>query len=79
MIRDRLVVGIRDGVLSERLQMEADLTLEKAKMMIRQRKTVHEQQSALKGATEPNNVATINNARTTGGQQRRDSQQPKFR
>ena len=79
MIRDRLVVGIRDGVLSERLQMEADLTLEKAKKMIRQREAVHEQQSALKGATEPNNVATINNARTSGSQQRRDSLQPKFR
>ena len=79
MIRDRLVVGIRDGVLSERLQMEADLTLEKAKKMICQREAVHEQQSALKGATEPNIVATINNATTTGGQQGRDSQQPKFR
>ena len=28
MIRDRLVVGIRDNALSERLQMNADLTLE---------------------------------------------------
>ena len=31
MIRDRLVVGIRDSTLSERLQMDADLTLDSAK------------------------------------------------
>ena len=36
MIRDRLVVGIRDGQLSERLQLDPDLTLEKAKRMVRQ-------------------------------------------
>ena len=31
MIRDRLVVGIRNNSLSEQLQMDAELTLEKAK------------------------------------------------
>ena len=31
LIRDCLVVGIRDHSLSERLQMEPDLTLDKAK------------------------------------------------
>ena len=31
MIRDRLVVGIRDLALSERLQLNPDLTLEKAR------------------------------------------------
>ena len=49
MIRDRLVVGIRDGSFSERLQMEPDLTLEKAKKIIRQREAVHEQQAFIKG------------------------------
>ena len=29
MIRDRLVIGIHDGQLSERLQMESDLSLQK--------------------------------------------------
>jgi len=38
MIRDRLVVGIWDTSLSERLQLDADLTLEKAKKAIRQRR-----------------------------------------
>ena len=35
MIRDRIVVGIRDRALSEKLQMDPDLTLEKAKMQVR--------------------------------------------
>ena len=36
MIRDRLVVGIRDSSLSEKLQLDPALTLEKAKKAIRQ-------------------------------------------
>jgi hypothetical protein len=48
MIRDRLVVGIRDRALSEKLQTDSTLTLEKAKTSIRQREAVHEQQKALK-------------------------------
>ena len=35
LIRDCLVVGIRDNLLSERLQMESELTLDKAKKLIR--------------------------------------------
>ena len=49
MIRDRLVVGIRDTTLSEKLQMDSALTLESAKKAIRQREAVHEQQQTLKG------------------------------
>ena len=49
MIRDRLVVGIRDNGLSERLQMNADLTLERAMKPIRQSEAVHEQQTLLIG------------------------------
>ena len=37
MIWDRLVVGIQDLALSERLQLDTELTLEKAKMLVRQR------------------------------------------
>ena len=50
IIRDRLVVGIRDSALSETLQTDAKLTLETAKTKIRQREAVHEQQLELKGA-----------------------------
>ena len=39
----KLVVGIRNTSLSEKLQMDAALTLEKAKRLIRQHEAVHEQ------------------------------------
>ena len=48
LIRDRIVVGIQD-TLSERLQMEPNLTLDKAKRIIRQRDAVREQGTVLKG------------------------------
>ena len=47
LIRDHLVVGIRDLALSERLQLESDLTLDKAKKLIRQREAVKVQQEFL--------------------------------
>ena len=48
MIRDRIVVGIIDHGLSERLQLDAKLTLESAKTLVRQREAVHEQQAILR-------------------------------
>ena len=54
MIRDRLVVGLRDSVLSEKLQMEPDLSLEKAVSYARQREAVKKQQSVVRGETHPN-------------------------
>ena len=50
MIRDRLVVGIRDTALSEKLQMDPTLTLATAEKTVRQREAVHEQQRSLKEA-----------------------------
>ena len=47
LLRDRLVVGIRDTALSERLQMDAELDLEKAKKMIRQREAVKDHHQLL--------------------------------
>ena len=49
MIRDRLVVGIKDSALSERLQLDSNFTLEMAKKAICQREAVQEQQLQLKG------------------------------
>lgn len=43
MIRDHLVVGIRDTSLSQQLQIDSELTLEKAKQRIRQQEAVSEQ------------------------------------
>ena len=72
MIRDRLVVGIRDVSLSQQLQIDAGLTLEKAKTKIRQREAVGEQQKELQGATK--NAASLEEV---GSQWRHKSDQPR--
>lgn len=72
MIRDRLVVGIRDKTLSEKLQMDSKLTLETAKKTIRQKEAVHEQQQTLKGT---GNAATPIDSVNGASVQKR----PKFR
>ena len=51
IILDRLVIGIRDRHLSKCLQLDSELTLEKAKKVIRQHEAVQGQQNMLKGAT----------------------------
>ena len=68
MIRDRLVVGIRDKSLSERLQMETELTLEKAKRLIRQREAVKEQGTTLKNGADEGGMHSLD---TTARVQRR--------
>ena len=47
MLRDRIVVGMRDIGLSERLQMDAKLTLDKVKRELRQKEAVQQQQQQL--------------------------------
>ena len=49
MVRDRIVVGIRNAALSEKLQLDAELTLEKAVTYVRQSETVKQQQTLLRG------------------------------
>ena len=51
MIRDRLVVGLRDSKLSERLQLDSDLDLKKALAMARNSEAVRAQQSTVRGST----------------------------
>ena len=52
MIRDRLVLGIRNTALLQQLQLNAELTLDKAKTKVRQREAVGKQQRELKGESE---------------------------
>ena len=47
LIRDRIVVGIRDKNLSERLQLESELTLSKAINAVRQKEVVKKQQNLM--------------------------------
>ena len=54
MIRDRLVVGLLDANLSEKLQLEADLKLESAVARARNNEAVKSQQPTIRGsATTP--------------------------
>ena len=67
MIHDRLIIGIREGQLSERLQMESDLTLQKAEKLVQQRAAVSQQQKVLKTPVEnkPQLEATKQQRRAT--------------
>lgn len=51
LIRDRLVVGLLDKGLSECMQLDAELTLEKAVGMVCQSEEVKKQQASLRGDT----------------------------
>ena len=55
MVRDRIVVGIKDFKLSEKLQMDNELTLEKAISLARNSESVKQQQSTIRTdlLTEP--------------------------
>ncbi|XP_062523487.1 uncharacterized protein K02A2.6-like [Corticium candelabrum] len=48
LIRDRIVVGLRDASLSETLQLDSELTLEKAISKARQKETVKQQQVVIR-------------------------------
>ena len=48
MVHDRIVVGLKDKTLSEKLQLEADLTLEKAIDQARQKELVRQQQGIIR-------------------------------
>ncbi|KAK0131436.1 hypothetical protein N1851_033838 [Merluccius polli] len=49
LLRDRLVVGLKDSKLSERMQLDRELTLTKAITMARQSEEVKRQQTDLRG------------------------------
>ena len=72
LLRDRLVVGIRDSALSSTLQLDSDLTLEKAKTTIRQSEAMRESQRVLQesgsSGDDPINVDGIHAKSRRGGQ-----------
>ncbi|XP_064468028.1 uncharacterized protein LOC135378816 [Ornithodoros turicata] len=58
LIRDRLVVGLRDKKLSERLQLDSGLTLEKAVNTARNSEAVKGQQPTIRGGLAPSTLST---------------------
>ena len=59
MIRDRIVVGLADQKLSEKFQLDADLTLEKAIKRVRQSESVRSQQSIVRGQDDASQPAEV--------------------
>ena len=51
MVCDWIVVGIRDSKLSQKLQIDAELTLEKATQLVRESETIKLQQATLRPGT----------------------------
>ena len=52
MIRDRIVVGIRNTALSEKMQLQPDLDLEKAITQVRQAEAIKQDQPLLRGGSD---------------------------
>ena len=59
MVRDRIVVGIRDSNLSEKLQMDSKLTLEKAISMARCNKSAKQQQTTVRNELTEHQIERI--------------------
>ena len=80
MIRDCLVVGIRDSALSQKLQLDDKLALKTAKTSIRQKEAVHKQQQTLKGAdgstSNSSNVEVVANRKARVSHTHRKSRNP---
>ena len=66
MICDRIVVGLLDTALSEKLQLDPDLTLEKAMTSACQREMVRKQQPVLRHHEQPIELTWLNQIRRTG-------------
>lgn len=64
LIRDRIVVGLWDKKLSEQLQMDPELTLEKAVTRARQSESIKQQQLTLHIHSGTNSVEIIKRTQT---------------
>lgn len=81
MIRDRLVVGIKDHALSEKLQLDSELTLTKAMTKIRQSEEIKKQQPTLRqsntdGAEANMDAVRFKHKQKSGQQGNRKNQRP---
>ncbi|UYV74195.1 hypothetical protein LAZ67_11002385 [Cordylochernes scorpioides] len=75
VIRDRIVVGVRDKALSERMQLDSELTLEKAVKMVRQQEAVRQQQVDLQrpSTSQKVNQVKFNSKKQSPKQQQQPS------
>ena len=61
LIRDRIVVGLRDAKLSEKLQTDSELTLEKAVILAQQNKAIKQQQLNLRDSSSQSGATNLIN------------------
>ncbi|UYV79044.1 hypothetical protein LAZ67_17000853 [Cordylochernes scorpioides] len=75
LIRDRIVVGVRDKALFERMQLDSELTLEKAVKMVRQQEAVRQQQVDLQrpSTSQKVNQVKFNSKKQSPKQQQQPS------
>ncbi|UYV68440.1 K02A2.6-like [Cordylochernes scorpioides] len=75
LIRDRIVVGERDKAFSERMQLDSELTLEKAVKMVRQQEAVRQQQVDLQrpSTSQKVNQVKFNSKKQSPKQQQQPS------
>ena len=59
MLRKRIVIGLRDFSLSKCLQMDDNLTLDKAKKTVHQKEAIHEQTMSLQGDGSKQNPVVV--------------------
>ena len=76
MIRDRIVVGICDAKLSEKLQLDRELTLETAVTQVRQQEVIRQQQSTLRGSGGDDTVAAVHKERAPRDRSNREENCP---
>ena len=76
MIRDRLVVGIRDSAVSLKLQMNKKLTLDEAVKLVREAETIKKQQPLLRSELQKESINSSAVASVRKGRQDR-GQKPK--
>ncbi|UYV82065.1 hypothetical protein LAZ67_21000644 [Cordylochernes scorpioides] len=75
LIRDRILVGVRNKALSERIQLDSELTLEKAVKMVRQQEAVRQQQVDLQrpSTSQKVNQVKFNSKKQSPKQQQQPS------
>ena len=77
MVRDRIVVGLLDATLSLKLQMDPELTLDKATAAARQSESVRNQQDVIRGEQKQNSVDALESKRA--GEKKAKQPQNKFK
>ena len=77
MIRDRIVVGIKNAKLSEKLQLDSTLTLEKAITQVRQSEEIKRQQPLLRGEGDSLPIGSVRGRRGNPGDKSGHGRVPK--